>query len=73
MVAVVFTDLEYRDDAGVVEIGGGLGLEAEALDLGVVGELPGEDHLERTVRLRLTCRAWKTMPMPPRAISRMIS
>ena len=73
MLALVLADLEDRHDARMVEVGGRLGLGVEALDVGLVGELAGEDHLERDGRLRLTCRAWKTTPMPPRAISRMIS
>ena len=43
----MLADLVDRHDAGMVEVGGGLGLEVEALDLVVAGELAGEDHLER--------------------------
>ena len=31
----------------MIEVGGRLGLGVEAFDIGVVGELAGEDHLER--------------------------
>ena len=47
MLPLVLPDLEDRDDAGMVEVGGRLGLGVEAFDVGVVGELTGEDHLER--------------------------
>ena len=46
MLPVVLADLVDRHDAGMVEVGGGLGLGVEPLDVGVVGELAGEDHLE---------------------------
>ena len=47
MLALVLADLVDRHDAGMVEVGGGLGLGVEPLDVGLVGELAGEDHLER--------------------------
>ena len=47
MLAVVLADLEDRHDPRMVEVGGGLGLGVEAFDVGLVGELAGEDHLER--------------------------
>ena len=47
MVAVVLTNFEYRDNAGVVEVGGGLSFEMESPDVRVVGKVAGEDHLER--------------------------
>ena len=40
-------DLVDRHDAGMVEVGGGLGLDVEPLDIGFGGKLAGEDHLER--------------------------
>ena len=46
VLALVLADLEDRHDAGVVEIAGGLGLEVEPQDVGLVGELAGEDHLQ---------------------------
>lgn len=46
MAALVLADLVDGDDVRVVEVGGGLGLGAEALDLGVAGEAAGENHLE---------------------------
>ena len=74
VLALVLADLVDRHDARVVEVGRRLGLGVEPLDVGLVGKLAGEDHLRaRPCRLRLTCRAWNTTPMPPRAISRMIS
>ena len=42
----MLADLVDRHDAGVIKIGGGFGLGVEALDIRLVGELPGEDHLE---------------------------
>ena len=47
MLALVLADLEDRHDPRMVEVGGRLGLGVEALDVGLVGELAGEDHLER--------------------------
>ena len=47
MLALVLADLVDRHDARMVEVGGGLGLGVEPLDVGLVGELAGEDHLER--------------------------
>ena len=47
MLALVLADLVDRHDPRMVEVGGRLGLGVEALDVGVVGELAGEDHLER--------------------------
>ena len=47
MLALVLADLEDRHDPRMVEVGRRLGLGVEALDVGVVGELAGEDHLER--------------------------
>ena len=47
MLALVLADLEDRHDARMVEVGRRLGLGVEALDVGLVGELAGEDHLER--------------------------
>ena len=73
MLALVLADLEDRHDAWMVEVGGGLGLGVEAFDVGLVGELAGEDHLERDGPVQADLPAWKTTPMPPRAISRMIS
>ena len=45
VLALVLADLEDRDDPGVIEIGRGLGLGVEALDVGLIGKLAGEDHL----------------------------
>ena len=47
MLALVLADLVDRHDARMVEVGGRLGLGVEPLDVGLVGELAGEDHLER--------------------------
>ena len=49
MLAVVLADLVNRDDVGVLEIGGGLGLGAEPRDVSDVGQRPGENHLQRDV------------------------
>ena len=46
VLPVVLADLVDRHDAGMVEVGRGLGLGAEPRDVGLVGELPGQDHLE---------------------------
>ncbi len=35
----------------MVEVGGGLGFRVEALDVGVIGELAGQDHLERDLAI----------------------
>ena len=47
MLALMLTHLEDRDDPRVVEVGGRLGLDVEAFDIGLGGELAGEDHLQR--------------------------
>ena len=47
MLALVLADLVNRHDAGVIKVGRSLGLGVEPLDVGLVGELTGEDHLER--------------------------
>ena len=47
MLPLVLADLVDRHDPGMIEIGGRLGLGVEAADVGLVGELAGEDHLER--------------------------
>ena len=39
-------DLENRHDPRVVEVGRRLGLGVEAHDIGLVGKLSGEDHLQ---------------------------
>jgi hypothetical protein len=44
--ALELSDLVNRDDAGVVQVGDGLGLVPEAAHLVVVGPGPGADHLE---------------------------
>ena len=50
---VVLSPVEHRDDVGVGQVGGGLGLPPEPLDEGAVdGEL-GEQHLERDRSLEL--------------------
>ena len=41
VVPVMLPDLKDRDDAGVVQRGGGLGFGVEAADLGVTGQLAG--------------------------------
>ena len=46
MLALVLANLVDRHDAGMVEVGGRLGLAVEPLDVGLIGELAGEDHLE---------------------------
>ena len=46
VLALVLADLVDRHDAGVVEVAGGLGLGVEPLDVGLAGELPGQDHLQ---------------------------
>ena len=73
MLALVLADLVDRHDARMVEVGRRLGLGVEPLDVGLVGKLAGEDHLERDGAVEADLPAWKTTPMPPRAISRMIS
>ena len=47
MLALVLADLVDGHDARMIEVGGGLGLGVETFDVGFVGELAGEDHLER--------------------------
>ena len=46
MLALVLANLEDGDNAGMVQVGGGLGLEVEALDLGLARQVAREDHLE---------------------------
>ena len=46
LLALVLADLVDRHDVGMVEIGGRLGLGAEALDVARRGERAAEDHLE---------------------------
>ena len=73
MLTLVLADLEDRHDAGVIEIRGGLGLGVEALTSVSLASWPARIIFKATVRLRLICLARNTTPMPPRAISRMIS
>ena len=47
VVAVVLADLVDRHDIRVIEMGGGLGLQAEPLQIVGRGEPAGADHLER--------------------------
>ena len=47
MLAFVLADLVDRHDPGMIEVGRRLGLDVEPPDVGLVGELAGEDHLER--------------------------
>ena len=56
-LAVVDADLVDRHDAGVVEAGGGLRLQAEALHVVSGSELTGEDHFQgnRAVEAHLAC------------------
>jgi hypothetical protein len=46
MLTRVLADLVDRHDPGVIEVGCRLGLGVEPLDVAVVGELTGDDHLE---------------------------
>ena len=46
VLALVLADLVDRHDVGVVEVGGRLGLDVEPLDVGLGGELAGQDHLQ---------------------------
>ena len=46
MLALVLPDLEDRHDPRMVEVGGGLGLGVEPLDVVLIGKLAGQDHLE---------------------------
>ena len=73
MLPLMLADFMDRHDARMIEVCRRLGLGVEALDIGVVSKLPRQDHLEcdRAVQARLP--GGKTTPMPPRAISRMIS
>ena len=43
---VLLADLVNRHDRGMIEVRRGLGLGAEAADVGLVGEPTREDHLE---------------------------
>jgi hypothetical protein len=47
MLTLVLADLINWHDAWMVEVGGGFGLDVEPPDVGLVGELAGEDHLQR--------------------------
>ena len=42
----MLADLEDGDNAGMVKVGGGLGLQVESLNLGLAREATGEDHFE---------------------------
>ncbi len=68
-----FVQQTYRDDSRMVEVGGGLGLGVEAPDVGLIGELAGEDHFQGDLAVEANLPAAKTTPMPPRASSRSIS
>ena len=46
MLTLVLADLVDRHDPRMIEVGRRLGLGVEALDVGLVGELAGQDHLE---------------------------
>jgi hypothetical protein len=46
MLALVLAHLEDRHDVRMVEVRRRLGLGVETLDVGLVGELAGQDHLE---------------------------
>src|SRR5262249_31635939 len=48
MLALVLANLEDRYDPRMVEMRGGLGLGVEPFDIILIGELPGQDHLEST-------------------------
>src|SRR5262249_46630342 len=47
VLPLVLADLEDRDDPGVIQIRRRFGLGVEALDVGLMSKLAGEDHLER--------------------------
>ena len=47
MLPLVLAHLEDRHDPRMIEVGRRLGLGVEPLDVDVVGELAGKDHLER--------------------------
>jgi hypothetical protein len=47
MLPLVLADLEDRYDSRMVEVGRRLGLGVEPFDVGVVGKLSGQNHLER--------------------------
>ncbi len=47
MLPLVLADLEDRNDAWMVEVGGRLGFGVEPSDFSLIGKLAGEDHLER--------------------------
>ena len=51
MLPLVLADLEDRHDRRMVEVGGGLCLGVEALDVGVIRELTGQDHLQRDLAI----------------------
>ena len=40
-------DFMHRDDIGVLQPGGGLGLDVKAFHLGRAGQPAGQDHLDR--------------------------
>ena len=47
MPALVLTHFVNGHDVRMIQPGGGFGFGAEALDLAVIGEAPGQNHLER--------------------------
>ena len=46
MLALVLTDLVDRHDAGMIEVGRGLGFEMKPPHVGLAGKLAGQNHLE---------------------------
>ena len=57
MLALVLADLIDRHDPRMVEVGRCLGFRVEPPDVGLIGKLTGEDHLEsnRPVEAHLPC------------------
>ena len=57
MLTVVLTDFEDRYNPRMNDFSGRLGLGIKAFDVGLVGKLPSQDHLERdgAVEAKLPC------------------
>ena len=73
VLALVQSNLEDRDNAGMVEIGSGFGLGVKAPDVRLVRELAGQDHLECHRPVEAPLDALEDDAHPAGTISRTIS
>ena len=73
VLSVVLADLVDRHDPGMIEVGGGLGLRVEPLDVGVVSKMSRQDHLERDGPIEAHLPCLEDHAHAAAASSRMIS